>query len=122
MLTFYEGGFYSGVHEELIKIIRNKIASGKKCILIVPEQQTVMAESEAARILPPHAPLTFEVSNFTRFANTVLRALGGVRTDSVIEMQHDRLEAVFPAKPSHQHQKRDRIRPARHCQAHSAYR
>ncbi len=81
MLTFLEGGFNSGVHEELKSIIERKTASGKRCILLVPEQQTVMAEIEMAEDMPSSAPLLFEVSNFTRFANTVFRALGGIKTD-----------------------------------------
>lgn len=52
--------------------------SKKKSFLIVPEQDTVMREVAAAKILPPDAPLTFEVTNFTRFANTTFRTLGGL--------------------------------------------
>jgi ATP-dependent helicase/nuclease subunit B len=47
-------------------------------ILIVPEQQTVMAEGLLTEILPPSSALCFEVTNFTRLANTTFRALGGL--------------------------------------------
>ena len=46
--------------------------------LVVPEQQTVVTEQEMAVLLPPDAPLHFEVTNFSRLANTVFRSLGGL--------------------------------------------
>ncbi len=58
--------------------IAKRAADKKKMILIVPEQQTVMAESEMFRMLPPDAPLYFEATNFTRLANTTFRSLGGL--------------------------------------------
>ena len=81
MLEFIEGSFYSGAHDHIKKQIAKRVATGKQAFLIVPEQQTVMAEAEMARELPPDAPLCFEVTNFTRFANTAFRALGGIRQD-----------------------------------------
>lgn len=82
MLTLIEGGFFSGGAEALRKSIQELTNSGKKSILIVPEQQTVVAEIEMASILPPSAPLYFEVTNFTRFTNTVFRSLGGLARPS----------------------------------------
>lgn len=58
--------------------IRLAYESGKHSFLIVPEQDTVMREAAAARILPPDSALLFEVTNFSRFANTTFRTLGGV--------------------------------------------
>ena len=78
MLKILEGGFFSGAHAEIMKKIQNRINLGKKAYLIVPEQQTVTSEAEAAIELPSSAPLYFEVTNFTRLANTVFRNLGGV--------------------------------------------
>ncbi len=78
MLTLLEGGFTSNLHEELISSIERSIRSGNKVYLIVPEQQTVAAECEMSKILPPSAPLCFEVTNFTRFTNTAFRTLGGI--------------------------------------------
>ena len=78
MLTLYEGGFTSLVHDEIIKGISRAIDSGKKVFLFVPEQQTLTAEAHMCDILPPSAALSFEVTNFTRFTNTVFRALGGI--------------------------------------------
>lgn len=81
MLNILEGGFFSGAHTEIMKKIEKRIVDCKKTYLIVPEQQTVSTEAEAAKILPESAPLYFEVTNFTRLANTVFRSLGGVGKD-----------------------------------------
>lgn len=82
MLTLIEGGFFAGGHEMIKERIRKLTEEKKKSILIVPEQQTVSAEHEMTDFLPPSSPLYFEVTNFTRFANTVFRALGGLTGDS----------------------------------------
>ncbi len=81
MLTLIEGGFYSGVHEEIKARIAKNTNAHKKCLLIVPEQQTVTAELEMAAELPSFAPLSFEVTNFTRLANSAFRALGGIHLE-----------------------------------------
>ena len=78
MLNIIEGGFFSGAHGEIMGKIKKRIDEGKRSYLIVPEQQTVTSEAEAAKELPDSAPLYFEVTNFTRLANTVFRNLGGV--------------------------------------------
>ncbi len=63
---------------ELEREIAKAVEEKKTGYLIVPEQDTVMRESAAARSLPDDAPLYFEVTNFTRLANTTFRALGGL--------------------------------------------
>ena len=78
MLTLLEGGFGSICHEELINKIKASLAAGRRAFLIVPEQQTLSCESEMCELLPESAPLVFEVTNFTRFANTAFRTLGGI--------------------------------------------
>ena len=83
MLILHEGGFTSIAHTELIKSIENSISNGKKTFLIVPEQQTVTAEGEMCELLPASAALSFEVTNFTRFTNTVQRSLGGISGEYV---------------------------------------
>ena len=82
MLTLIEGGFFAGGHEMIKERIKQLTEANKKSILIVPEQQTVSAEHELTDFLPPTAPLYFEVTNFTRFTNTVFRALGGLTGES----------------------------------------
>ena len=78
MLKILQGGFSSNasliIKNELHTLVENK----KSAFLIVPEQKTVISEKEMASFLPPSAPLYFEVTNFTRFSNTVFRSLGGI--------------------------------------------
>ena len=78
MLQLITGSACSEAPDVLRKQIIKSIESGKRTLLIVPEQQTVAAEKEMAELLPDSAPLLFEVTNFTRFANSVFRELGGV--------------------------------------------
>ena len=78
MLRIIRNGFGSDTGESIARLITTAINNEKQSYLIVPEQQTVMAESEMALRLPKNAPLYFEATNFTRFANTVFRALGGL--------------------------------------------
>lgn len=78
MLRIIEGGFYSSAYEEVKKEIHALVKERKKVYLIVPEQQAVIAEKELLGELPEYAPLCFEVTNFTRLANTVYRNLGGI--------------------------------------------
>lgn len=78
MLKIVRCGFGTDKTESISRQATEAIKNEKQCYLIVPEQQTVMAESEMALRLPKNAPLYFEATNFTRFANTVFRALGGL--------------------------------------------
>ena len=78
MLKLIEGSFYSSAHEDIKNAILASIDESKRVFLIVPEQQTVIAETEMTDFLPSCAPLTFEVTNFSRFANTAFRSLGGI--------------------------------------------
>ena len=59
-------------------LVKAALKDGKKVFYIVPEQQTVSVESAMARVLDPSAVLSFEVTNFTRLANTVFRLVGGL--------------------------------------------
>lgn len=78
MLTIIQGGFYADTGHELQTRIEARMRVGKPSLLLVPEQQTVTAESEYAERLPADAPLTFEVTNFTRLPNLVFREIGGL--------------------------------------------
>ena len=78
MLKIVRSRFASSAREAFCSEITRLVGEGKRAYLIVPEQQTVMAEALMARILPPGAVLNFEVTNFTRFTNTAFRALGGI--------------------------------------------
>ncbi len=78
MLRLIEGGFSAGLFDEIKKQISLSCKRGRRVYLIVPEQQTVIAEAEMTDFMPADAPLYFEVTNFTRLANSAFRALGGV--------------------------------------------
>lgn len=78
MLRIIEGGFFSSAEDMLRKEISLMVDKKEKVLLIVPEQQTLIAEAEFANLLPPAAPLYFEATNFTRFSNSVFRELGGL--------------------------------------------
>ncbi len=78
MLKLVRCGFGSGVGHRIKDGLTLAIQNKKQSFLIVPEQQTVMAESEMAKCLPKNAPLYFEATNFTRFADTVFRSIGGL--------------------------------------------
>ena len=79
MLKIIEGSFTSGTHEHIKEEIRNFIKKKKQNVfLIVPEQHTLSVEKEMTEYLPSSAPIYFEVSNFTRLLDTVLRRVGGI--------------------------------------------
>jgi len=75
MLTIISDGFKSASARALAK---EAVLKGRKCILLVPEQETLSTEAEMALSLPPSFPLFLEVTNFSRLANTVFRMLGGI--------------------------------------------
>lgn len=78
MLTLIIGDSGSGKSEELAARINADIAKGDRAYLIVPEQQAVSSEIFMVDRLPDTAPLYFEVTNFTRLADTVFRMVGGL--------------------------------------------
>ena len=78
MLKIVRSGLSSSIRGGFSAEISKKLERGKRIFLIVPEQQTVMAEAFMAGSLPPKATLLFEVTNFTRLAHTTFRALGGL--------------------------------------------
>lgn len=78
MLHLICGGFGSGKTELLYKEIAAHVGDRRECYLIVPEQYTAMSERALSERLPSMAPLCFEVTNFSRLANTVFRKKGGL--------------------------------------------
>ncbi len=78
MLNIIKSGFCAPGHDRIKEEILSRVLQGQKVLLIVPEQQTVLAEAEMADFLPSSAPLNFEVTNFTRLANSTARVLGGI--------------------------------------------
>ena len=78
MLKIINAPFGGIAHGRMLENIRGLTENKERSLLIVPEQETVIAESELADILPYYSPLYFEATNFTRLANSVFRALGGI--------------------------------------------
>ena len=78
MIRIIKSGFSPLGRDRIIEEIRDHITNGARAFLIVPEQQTVMAEGLASRALPPDSVLSFEATNFTRLTNTAERTLGGL--------------------------------------------
>ena len=78
MLTLILGRFGSGKSTEIQKRVKALAEKGVASFLVVPEQATVVTERAVAECLPPSAPLYFEVTNFSRLANTVFRRAGGL--------------------------------------------
>ena len=81
MLRIVKSGLSSGARESFFEKIKKLCEEEKKSYLIVPEQQTVMAEGVMSKILPPSSALVFEVTNFTRLANSTFRTLGGLAAE-----------------------------------------
>ena len=81
MLRIIKSGFYSDGKKRIIEEIASLTSQGKKSLLIVPEQQTVMTEGYVSKLIPPSPEAIFEVTNFTRLSNTVFRALGGLSNE-----------------------------------------
>lgn len=78
MLTMILGDAGSGKTHAVADAVAASLAAGRHIFLIVPEQETVSCERMMAERLPAAAPLTFEVTNFTRLADTVFRKTGGL--------------------------------------------
>lgn len=78
MLNLFLGGHGTGKSHAIAEEIKRLSEEGKRIYLIVPEQYTLECERQYAALLPPSATLSFEVTNFSRLANTVFRAIGGL--------------------------------------------
>ena len=78
MIHLIEGGFFADGTGLIKKKIAELTTAKKPSFLIVPEQQTLSAERMMCDVLPESAPLCFEVTNFTRLADTAFRTVGGI--------------------------------------------
>ncbi|MCQ2414352.1 MAG: hypothetical protein MJ082_06150, partial [Clostridia bacterium] len=78
MLKILQGDFCPDRTDALFAELGKEIGKGKRVFLVVPEQQTLLAEKEAARRLLPSSALNFEVTNPSRLANSVFRTKGGI--------------------------------------------
>lgn len=78
MTHFIYGYPGSGKSTFVAEKIAEDVASGNRCFLLVPEQETVEVERRITGMLPPSAQLSFEVLNFSRLANKAFRLYGGL--------------------------------------------
>ncbi len=83
MLKIINGYPGSGKSRRMYEYLAEDVKNGKECIFIVPEQQLVVCERQIADLLPSEASLMVEVLSFTRLANRVFRALGGLCFDNM---------------------------------------
>lgn len=79
MVNLLYGDYGSGKSTYIIERIKEDYQKGVPSFLIVPEQETVVAERQIASLLDPQAQLFCEVTNFTRLANRVFRDFGGLK-------------------------------------------
>ena len=75
---FISGSSGAGKGAYVIERIRERLGSGRRKYLIVPEQQAVLWEARICRELPPSSALELEVVSFRRLADTVFRSVGGL--------------------------------------------
>ncbi len=83
MLRLIFGPSGSGKSAKLLSYIREDIQNGVRSYLLVPEQQAYISERDLPSHLPSNAGLWFEVVNFSRLADDVFRAFGGLTSPSV---------------------------------------
>ena len=77
MLKLIYGTSGTGKSERIFELILQDIALGRKCYLLVPEQQAYISERDLSRRLPSNAGLYFEIVNFSKLADDVFRKHGG---------------------------------------------
>ena len=78
MLNFIIGTSGSGKTDAVIEAIRRDILAKRRCFLLVPEQQAYISERDLPGQLPQNAGLYFKIVNFSRLAEDVFRAYGGI--------------------------------------------
>ncbi len=78
MIRIIKGEVGNKKTSRILDEIKEKTLAHEKCFLIVPEQQALAYEQMFCRELPASASLYFEVTNFSRLANTVFRTYGGI--------------------------------------------
>ncbi len=77
MVNLICGRAGSGKTSKVFEMISDDIAKDRRVILIVPEQETVLFETSAAKRFPPSSALNLEITNFKRLADLVARTYGG---------------------------------------------
>ena len=83
MLNLICGTDAGARNEALTQVIRADAESGRRCFLLVPEQQAYISEKQFADALPPDAGRSFEILSFSRLADRVFRKRGGPEPASI---------------------------------------
>ena len=83
MIKLLFGDVGTGKSTYILDLIKSDYQNGVRSFLIVPEQETVLRERQIASLLPSRAQLYWDATNFTRLANSVFRACGGLKTNYV---------------------------------------
>ena len=78
MIEFIFGAYGSGKTTRIFEKIASDTASGKKCFLIVPDQEALSFERMSLSALPNDAQLKLEILGFSRLYNRVCREYGGL--------------------------------------------
>lgn len=78
MIEFILGTYGSGKTTEIFKRIADDTAKGKKCFLIIPDQEAVQFERLSLSELPGKSQLYLEILSFSRLYNRVCREYGGL--------------------------------------------
>lgn len=120
MLTLILGDFSTGKSTAILEMIRRDCDGNIPVKLLVPEQETVVTEGRFTSALPPRAQLTFEVTSFSRLANTAFRTVGGLAAANADKIARSlcmwrALEDVAPKL--HRKEKPDKTEIGRYLQA-----
>ena len=91
MLKFIFGRPASGKTYNVLKMIKESVAHGRRVILIVPEQFSFESEKEVLHSVGDSAALTVSVMSFSRLFDEVGRNIGG----SASELLADRDKIIF---------------------------
>lgn len=83
MLNLICGADENARNAALTQAVRAEVESGRRCFLLVPEQQAYISEKQFADALPPYAGRTFEILGFSRLADRVFRLRGGPEPASI---------------------------------------
>ena len=97
MLRRIIGPCGSGKTEVIMEYLGKAIKSGKRCFLIVPEQQSVERESLLCERFGDECNMYCEVLNFERLPNRVAREYGGLTAQTVRESGRAALLSLISA-------------------------
>ena len=78
MINFIYGTHGSGKTTLVFEKIKDSLSAGKKCFLIIPDQEAVQFECMALDILPAQSQINLETVGFSRLYNRLCREYGGL--------------------------------------------